>query len=123
MALQHRLEVIREEDYEEFHEGTLKILKETGVKFLHDEVLALFKKHGAKIDGNIVYFPRALVEKNLATVPSTFRWKARNDAHSVTVGDGFLVQPIAGTVKMHDMDHGVRPATLRDIGNIQKIYQ
>jgi len=123
MALLHRLEVIGEGDYEKFHEATLKILKETGVKFIHDEVLALFKKHGAKVEGNIVYFTRDLVEKNLETVPSTFRWKARNDAHSVTVGDGFLVQPIAGAVKIRDLDHGVRPGTLKDIGNIQKIYQ
>ena len=123
MSLPHKLEVISPDLFPQIHESSLKILKETGVRFHHDEALSLFKKHGAEVDGHIVRFPKNLVEEKLKTVPSTFRWRARNDRHSVVVGDGFLVQPIAGPVHIQDLDRGRRKGTLEDIANMQKIYQ
>ena len=123
MPLPHRFEVITKEKLSKIHEATLGILRETGVKFHNEDVIKLFKKHGAKVDGNVVHFSRELVEKNLETVPSKFRWKARNDNRSVILGEGCKVQPIAGPTHIQDMDHGRRLGTLRDLANIQKIYQ
>jgi trimethylamine--corrinoid protein Co-methyltransferase len=56
-------------------------------------------------------------------VPAKFTWKARNDVYTRTLGDGYLLQPAAGTVKVHDFDGRIREGTLEDYANFQKIYQ
>lgn len=123
MALISRMEVISKEDYQRIHDASLKILRETGVVFHCAEALEIFKKHGARVEGEIVYFSADMVEKALETCPSTFRWKARNDDHSVTVGEGLLIQPNVGPVYIEDLDRGRRPATLEDYANLMKLCQ
>lgn len=123
MALRSRLEFIGKEDYTRIHEASLKILAETGVAFHDEEAVELFKKHGARVNGNVVYFTRDLVEKALATAPKKFKWSARNDQQSVVVGDGFLLQPNVGPVYIEDIDNGRRLGTLEDYTNIQKLCQ
>ncbi len=87
------------------------------------EALEIFKKHGARIDGDVVHIPGDMVEKAISQTPETFKWQARNDAHSVTLGEGFAVQPNGGVVDIMDMDQGRRPALLADFANIQKLCQ
>ena len=57
--------------------------------FHSQEAIELFKKHGARVNGNIVYFDAPMVEKALATCPEKFVWHARNEERSVTVGREF----------------------------------
>jgi len=123
VALKSRFEVITKADYPRIHEASLKILAETGVAFHHEKALEVFKKHGAKVDGNIVYIPKKMVEDAVETAPSTFKWRGRNDKKSVVVGEGFLVQPNVGPVYIQDMDNGRRLATIDDFANIQKLCQ
>jgi len=99
MALMNTLKAISEEDMDWIHAASLKILAETGVVFHNEEALAIFKKHGAKLNGQTVYLPKKMVNQALETSPETYRWRARNDAHSVTVGDKkekLLLQPNGG---------------------------
>ena len=108
------------------HEASLKILEETGVVFHSEEALAICKNHGAKVNGQTVYFPKKMVSQALETSPATYRWLAGNDAHSVTVGDKkekLLLQPNGGPVFIQDLDKGRRPATLEDFANIIKLCQ
>ena len=123
MALRSRLEFIGKEDYSRIHEASLKILAETGVAFNDDEALELFKKHGARVNGKVVYINRELVEKALQTAPSKFKWFARNEKQSVVVGEGLLHQPNVGPVYIQDIENGRRLATLQDYTNIQKLCQ
>jgi len=118
-----KLEVVEKDKLSQIHDASLKILEETGVIFHHDEALAIFKHHGAKVEGQVVKFPRQLVEKSIAQVPSQFTWKARNEANTRILGEGYLLQPAAGTVKVHDLDGNIRSGTLEDYANFQKIYQ
>jgi len=115
--------IITQEDYQRIHEASLKILRETGVVFHSQEAIELFKQHGARVNGEIVYIDAPMVEKALASCPEKFRWHARNDEKSVTVGDGILVQPNVGPVYIQDMDRGRRMATLKDYSNIMKLCQ
>jgi trimethylamine--corrinoid protein Co-methyltransferase len=87
MPLNNKLEVISNKDMDWIHGASLKILEETGVVFHSDEALAICKKHGAKVKGKTVFLPPKMVRQALETSPETFRWRARNDANSVTVGD------------------------------------
>ncbi len=126
MPLINRLKAISEEDMAWIHEASLKILAETGVVFHSEEALAICKKHGAKVNGQTVYFPKKMVSQALETSPTTYRWLARNEAYSVTVGDKkekLLLQPNGGPVFIQDLDKGRRPATLEDFANIIKLCQ
>jgi trimethylamine--corrinoid protein Co-methyltransferase len=115
--------IISQEDYQRIHEASLKILRETGVAFHSQEAIELFKQHGARVNGEIVYIDAPMVEKALATCPEKFCWHARNDKKSVTVGDGILIQPNIGPVYIQDIDQGRRMATLKDLANIVKLCQ
>ncbi|WP_278277933.1 trimethylamine methyltransferase family protein [Acetobacterium bakii] len=51
------------------HEYTLKVMNEVGVIVEHETALELFKKHGARVEGNTVYFSEELLNKALSTIP------------------------------------------------------
>jgi len=122
-GLKTKLEVLSKDDLLRVHEATLKILRETGVVFHSEEALSIFKKHGARVENKTVFISREMVDQALSTAPKTFRMRARNDKYSLTVGEGFLVQPNVGPVYIQDLDRGRREATLEDYANIQKLCQ
>ena len=125
MQMKSRLNVISKTDMQWIHAASLKILAETGIVFHSEEALAICKNHGAKIDGKTVCFPEKLVRQVLESSPETFRWKARNEDQSVTVGDPqekLLLQPNSGPVFIQDLDQGRRTATLEDFASIIKLY-
>jgi len=123
MSLKTKLEVISKEHLTKIHEGSIKLLEETGIVFQSIEALDTFKKHGARVEGQTVYISNQMVENALEKCSSTYKWQARNDARSVTVGEGFLVQPNAGPVYIQDLDQGRRLAKLEDYRNIMKLCQ
>ncbi len=61
MPLINRLKAISNDDMDWIHGASLKILAETGVVFHNEEALAIFKKHGAKVNGKTVYLPQKMV--------------------------------------------------------------
>ncbi|MDP4127988.1 MAG: trimethylamine methyltransferase family protein, partial [Bacillota bacterium] len=121
--LKTKLEVLSSDDLQRVHQASLKILSETGVVFMNDESLEIFKKHGARVENKTVFISEEMVNKALETAPKKFRMQARNDQYSVTVGEGFVVQPNVGPVYIQDLDRGRRLATLEDYANIQKLCQ
>lgn len=123
MALKTKLEVLAGEDYTRVHEASLKILRETGIVFHSEEALAVLKKHGAVVSDKTAFISKEMVDRALESSPGAFKWQARNDQHSVTVGEGFLIQPNVGPVYIQDLDGGRRNALLSDYSNIQKLCQ
>lgn len=119
----NRFKVIDDVKLEQIHEASLTLLWETGVAFHHDGVLETFKAHGAKVAGQVVHLPKKMVKTAMSQVPEKFTWTARNPAHTKVMGEGWLLQPAAGTVKVHDLDGCIRPGTIEDYTNFQKIYQ
>ncbi len=106
------------------HDATLDILSNTGIVFQSDECLGIFKKHGARIDGQTVFLPDGMVEKAIKSAPSTFQWQARNDERSIIVGDrqeGIHVSINNGPIYIQDMDLGRRPGKLEDLVNLYKL--
>ncbi len=123
MPLYSQIGVLPEDKLSRVHDASLKILAETGVIFKCPEALEIFKKNGARVDEDVVHISCDMVEKAISQTPETFKWQARNNAHSVTLGEGFAVQPNGGVVDVADMDRGRRPALLADFANIQKLCQ
>lgn len=123
MPLNQSLEVISNSRFEEIHQASIKVLSETGIQFHSEDALEMFRKSGAKVDGKTVFITGQMVSDALATCPSSFTWSARNPANTVSVGDGFLVQPNVGPVFIQDMENGRRKATLKDYADVIKICQ
>ena len=118
-----RLKIVGETDLPRIHEASIDLLETTGVIFEHEEALALFKKHGAKVEGKTVFIPRAMAEQAMSMAPSTYLHEARNPENSVIIGDGFAPHPNVGCVFAEDMDKGKRLGVLEDYANFQKLSQ
>jgi trimethylamine--corrinoid protein Co-methyltransferase len=78
-----------DQDVEAIHEMSVKILSEVGAVFHSPDAVEVFKQHGAKIDGKIVYISRELLDKALETVPRSYRLYDR-DGEYITIGEGGL---------------------------------
>ena len=108
------------EEVEKLHEMTLCVLERDGVIMDDEEACETFRKHGQKVDGRIVHMDRAIVEKALATAPSSFKIRGR-DGKSVTFGEGnSVLAPASGPlfVKRGDDHHR---NTAEDYKNFQKM--
>lgn len=123
MKLRKLLEPLPDVDVEQIHNASMKILKETGIVFRSREAVDLFKKHGAKVDGETVFIEEDMVEKALETSPAKFFWRARNDSRSVEVGNGFVVQPPVGPIFIKDAENGRRLSVRQDYINVIKLCQ
>ena len=117
---------ISQKEVEHIHEMSLRVLDEIGVAFEHQEVLELFKKHGARVDGDKVYLSRAMVEEALKTVPRNFEVYGRGS--SVFIGpdreDPFPVMAnSAGLVTYIETDNTVHKANVWDAIKYHKLTQ
>ncbi|MEA4965866.1 MAG: trimethylamine methyltransferase family protein [Oscillospiraceae bacterium] len=72
---------------EKIHECGLRILSEIGAAFHCEEAVEVFRRHGARVDGQTVYIEKEMVEEALRTVPGSFDWYGRL-GDKITVGDG-----------------------------------
>ena len=101
-----------------------RILDEIGMEFRGDpETLGLFRKHGARVDGERVRFDPGWCRDKIKTAPQVFTQHARNPARSVQIGgDAQVYAPSFGPPFVHDMENGRRYATLEDFHNITKLH-
>ena len=53
---------ISKESVEKVHENTLKILSEIGINFENTRALEVFKKHGARVEGDTVFIDEKMLE-------------------------------------------------------------
>ena len=120
------LEVLSKNDLSRVHDASIRILQETGIIFHSEEVRDIFKSHGARVEGKIVYIPEKMVESALETCPSTFKHWARNESHSMLIGmkqKKLAVSTQNGPVYVEDIDQGRRPGKIEDYVKITKLCQ
>ena len=109
-------------ELERIHEATLTVMETTGLIFSHEPARDLFAKAGCKIDGQKVFFPGKLVEKQIKKAPSQFTLYARNPEKNVVIGgDNIAFVPCYGAPCVNDMDNGRREGTLKDFNNFAKL--
>ena len=118
----HRYEILTKSEIEQIHETSLRIMENVGIVFSYAPARELLAKHGAKVDGHRVFFPRALVEENLKTVPSSFTLHARDPKKNVIIDTEHtaFVGPY-GSPFVQDMDNGRRAGSLGDFIKIVKL--
>ena len=109
---------------ETVHEKSLDILATVGVSYHSQEALDLFKNHGYKIDGNVVFFTEEQLTAALDTTPSRFTLSARNPENDIILGDGnFVLAPGYGPSYMMDNEGNIRDAVMEDYESFCKLVQ
>jgi len=93
--MQDIYEFAKKEELDLIHEYSMKILNETGVSFMGEEAVEIFKRHGFKVDGHTVFMNESDVMKALKTVPKQFDWHGR-DSHVVMGGGITICAPAYG---------------------------
>ena len=122
--LNHWCEFLSPTDIQAIHDTSMRLLSEVGMQFPDDKALAIFKKHGVKINGQTVYLSEDQVMKSLASVPSQFTIYARNADRDVSIGDGVPVfAPGLGAPFLADPEVGKRSATMADYRNLVRLAQ
>ncbi len=122
MNLTGQLKILSDTDMAAVHEKILILLKEKGIVFQSDDAVETFRRHGAKISDHTVFFDKNLVETALRQCPSSFLLEAMDPAKNVRVGEDLCIHPAGGEVYYFEHGSGRRTPTLRDFGNIQRIY-
>lgn len=126
MALNNFIQVVDDDTLTTIHDATMDVLWNTGVEFLNEEALAVFKTHGAVVEGSRVKFPSDMVEKAIETAPAAFTLYARDEARSILIGENqprTHVEPSNGTIHAQCLEKGRRPALMADLVNFFKLAQ
>ena len=106
------------------HQYSLDVLKETGIRFASDKALAVFKKHGLRVDGSMVHFEENDIQRALQTVPEAFTLEARNPARNIRIGgNNYVVAPGYGPPFIIAPDGAKRDATRADVESFCKLVQ
>ena len=72
------IDYLEQDELEKIHQASLSVLEKNGVEFYSQEARDILKKHGAKVEGEKVFFPPELVMEMVAQAPSEFTLHARN---------------------------------------------
>ena len=123
MKLFHGIGTPNDAEIAKMHECSLKILGEIGAVFHSDEAVEVFKKHGAKVEGQTVYITPDMVEQALKDAPSSFDWYGRN-GQKITIGDGNTYNlPGYGPIYIHKADGTYEKASHEHLVNMHKLTE
>ncbi len=106
------------------HTYSLELLKETGIRFPSQKALDLFKKHGFRLENQMVFFTEDQIRKALASVPPRFSIKARNRDRDIIIGgDHHKMAPGYGPPFIIEPNGEKRNALLEDVHKFCKLVQ
>ncbi|MBT0958309.1 trimethylamine methyltransferase family protein [Alphaproteobacteria bacterium KMM 3653] len=118
------MEVFSADEAAAMHETALRSLEELGMKVLLPEARALFAKGGARVEDEMVFIGRDMVEAALASAPKSIHCRAGAAKRDVTLELGSLTfQPGAGAPHATDLTRGRRPGSARDFGELVRLTQ
>jgi trimethylamine---corrinoid protein Co-methyltransferase len=109
------------ETIEAIYEKALDILATIGVEFEVDSVLTLFKKNGAKVDGNRVFISPSLLEKALDTLPTvtyTPTGTKRLVAASPFSNAPMMIDDITGNIRRGNLQDAVKMYQLAETSDL-----
>ncbi|UCH22343.1 MAG: trimethylamine methyltransferase family protein [Deltaproteobacteria bacterium] len=106
------------------HAYSMEILKDFGIRFPADKALAIFKKHGFRVDGSMVHFKEKDIQKALETVPEAFTIEARNPSRNIRIGEtNYVMAPGYGPPFIIEPSGEKRDAALTDVETFCKLVQ
>ncbi len=116
------LEIAEPAALQRIHDASMRILRDLGIDFYHEEARAILREHGARVVGDTVFFDEALLMQYVQMAPSRFTQRARNPANNVEIGGRHAVfAPVYGPPFVIDRDRGRREALLQDFHNFVRL--
>lgn len=123
--LKNPFKILSEDEICRIHTATLDLLENTGVKFLCDNALKVFKSAGFRIDDEKnVYFPPDVVERCIRSVPPAFtRYPLNADKFKpVRLKEGNVYFGTGSTTAyVLDLDGNYRQGTEQDIADFARL--
>ena len=117
------MEIASEEALVTIENNVDRVLEEIGIEFRDDaEVIDIWKKAGASVEGERVRFPKGMLREIIKTAPKEFTQHARNPANNVQIGGNNTVfAPVYGPPFIYNQDEGRRYGTIEDFRNFVKL--
>jgi len=119
------LNVIDEKEIKMIHQATLKILKETGVRFYHSKAVEVLYSNGCKIENDkmTVKFPEELIMDSIKKAPGEIKLCGREERNDLVLKQGSVVYCSgAESPKVVDINTGkIRDSTLDDFISFARI--
>jgi trimethylamine--corrinoid protein Co-methyltransferase len=99
------------------------LLTETGMLIVdYPPALEIFRRHGAKVEGEQVWIDEDTLMHFVRQAPATFTQLARNPANNLSIGGRHTVfAPIYGPPFVADLDRGRQQATIHDFRQFAKL--
>ena len=102
--------IFSEDRVADLHETALRVLEELGIQITHQEARNILVKAGARVDGDMVYFGRAMVEEAIKTAPKVMPLATANPERDVVMGEQNIVfTSSGGCPNVYDRIRGRRP--------------
>ena len=112
------------EQVEKIDNASMDILENIGVLFRDEIALADWKRAGADVKDEMVYFDRGLIRELIKSIPETFIYHARNPKNNVALGGrNSVFVPMTGAPYLRDLDNVRRNPTMEDLANFHKLSQ
>jgi trimethylamine--corrinoid protein Co-methyltransferase len=119
-----RMQTLTPKELGRIHDASMDILSRVGAAFHEPDALALFRHHGFKVEGNVVFFREPQVRAGLEQAPSRFEVVARDPAKSVWIGgEDFVFAPTYGPPFMIGRNGERRPGKMSDYDMVCKLVQ
>lgn len=108
------------------HDAALRVLENLGIRILHTEAAAYFRRAGAKVDPStgMVFIDRNLVARALASAPRSITFAGGRPERDVAIGGpntAFVC--VGGPPNVTDIERGRRPGTAEDMRTFIKLSQ
>ena len=118
--------VLSEEEREQVHRGSIRVLEEVGVKYPSERALSLLEKNGAKIDwdNQIAFISEAMVKKALDSAPNEFTLGGRNPDYDLKLPTNDTIINLDGAgIWTYDYELGKRrKSTTQDIADAARVF-
>ena len=109
------MNVFSDDEAVNMHETALRTLEELGMMVLLPEARDIYAKGGARVEGEMVFIGRDMVEAAIASAPKSVLCRGGAASRDITLELGALTfQPGAGAPHATDLKRGRRPGSGRD---------
>jgi trimethylamine---corrinoid protein Co-methyltransferase len=115
---------VSDDQLESIVDAAKRVLRETGIDFLHPRARELWAAAGADVDGNRVHLDADLVDGLVARCRAEFTLHSRNPAHDVHMGgDSVAFGAVASAPYVSDTASGRREGNLADFDDLLRLSQ